>query len=100
MKVSYEIPIEFKHKFEEELVFYTQDGFILDESVEYVDTKVIDIIEANDVVIYTVKFDSNSINFEKYKSYFEEFLDLFIFTNSLFSIFRVKGEHKSDYQQF
>lgn len=98
MKVSYEIPIEFKDKFEEELVYYTQDGFILDDSVEYVETKVIDIIESKDLIKYVIKFDSSSENFEIYKSYFEEFIDLFIFTNSLFSVFRVKGEHKSDYQ--
>tara|TARA_R110001592_G_scaffold306420_2_gene579374 strand:+ start:2085 stop:2387 length:303 start_codon:yes stop_codon:yes gene_type:complete len=100
MKVSYEIPLEFKEKFDEELIFYTQDGYILDDDVKYVDTKLIDVIERSEVVIYVLKFDSASLNFEKYKSYFEEFIELFIFTNSLFSLVRIKGEHKSDYNQF
>ena len=100
MKVSYEIPIEFKGKFEEELIFYTQDGYIYDESVKYVETEVLDIIERKTVAIFVLVFDSTSDNFEKYKSYFEEFVELFIFTNSLFSIIRIKGEHKSDYNQY
>jgi hypothetical protein len=100
MKVSYEIPLEFKVKFEEELVFYTQDGFILDEDVNYVETKLVEVIERLDVVIYVLNFDSSSEYFEKYKSYFEEFVELFIFTNSLFSLIRIKGEHKSDYNNF